>query len=146
MVSTKKRDKSPSATPVPSTEAAQNDGSSVPDAQWEGMQKVLNAIYDYRTDECVFQGCIMRVWSPHTDNMIVTLILHNYSTVSSTSASFPNITKRLKSLSHCLRSRRRSASVLTATSANSCATLHSSHTMLRSSIGQTAARFRTPWL
>lgn len=56
MVSTKKRDKSPSATPVPSTEAAQNDGSSVPDAQWEGMQKVLNAIYDYRTDECVLDN------------------------------------------------------------------------------------------
>lgn len=47
----KKRDKSPSTTPVPSTEAAQNDGSQLPGAQWEGMQKVLNHIYDYRTEE-----------------------------------------------------------------------------------------------
>jgi chromatin structure-remodeling complex subunit RSC1/2 len=47
----KKRDRSPSGTPVPSTEAAQNDGSHLTQAQWEGMQKVLNHIYDYRTEE-----------------------------------------------------------------------------------------------
>lgn len=47
----KKRDKSPSATPVPSTESAQNDGSHLTQAQWEGMQDVLNHIYDYRTEE-----------------------------------------------------------------------------------------------
>jgi hypothetical protein len=47
----KKRDRSLSATPVPSTEAAQNDGSHLTQAQWEGMQKVLNHIYDYRTEE-----------------------------------------------------------------------------------------------
>lgn len=44
------RDRSPSTTPVPSTEA-QNDGSQLPEAQWDGMHRVLNAIYDYRTDE-----------------------------------------------------------------------------------------------
>jgi chromatin structure-remodeling complex subunit RSC1/2 len=47
----KKRERSPSATPVPSTEAAHNDGSHLNQAQWEGMQKVLNHIYDYRTEE-----------------------------------------------------------------------------------------------
>ncbi|KAM0717422.1 hypothetical protein Q7P37_007274 [Cladosporium fusiforme] len=51
MVFTKKRDKSPSTTPVPSTEAAQNDGSQLPEAQWDGMLKVLNHIYDYRTED-----------------------------------------------------------------------------------------------
>jgi hypothetical protein len=48
---TKKRDRSPSTTPMPTTEAAQNDGSHLTAAQWEGMQKVLNHIYDYRTEE-----------------------------------------------------------------------------------------------
>jgi hypothetical protein len=47
----KKRDRSPSGTPVPSTEVAQNDGSHLTQAQWGGMQKVLNHIYDYRTEE-----------------------------------------------------------------------------------------------
>lgn len=44
------RNRSPSTTPVPSTEA-QNDGSHLPEAQWDGMHTVLNAIYDYRTEE-----------------------------------------------------------------------------------------------
>lgn len=44
------RAKSPSSTPVPSTEQ-QNDGSQVPDAEWAAMTKVLNAIYDYRTQD-----------------------------------------------------------------------------------------------
>jgi len=50
---TKKREKSPSSTPVPSTEAAAAgpDGSQLSDAEWEGMNKVLNAIYDYRTED-----------------------------------------------------------------------------------------------
>ena len=51
MPPTKKRDKSPSSTPVPSTEAAQNDGSQLPEAEWDAMQKILNAIYDYRTED-----------------------------------------------------------------------------------------------
>ena len=50
---TKKRERSPSTTPMPTTEAAQNDGSHLTAAQWEGMQKVLNHIYDYRTEEWV---------------------------------------------------------------------------------------------
>ena len=50
---TKKRERSPSTTPMPTTEAAQNDGSHLTAAQWEGMQKVLNHIYDYRTEEYV---------------------------------------------------------------------------------------------
>ncbi|KAF2717837.1 chromatin remodeling complex [Polychaeton citri CBS 116435] len=48
---TKKREKSPSSTPVPSTEAAQNDGSQLPETEWDAMAKVLNAIYDYRTED-----------------------------------------------------------------------------------------------
>ena len=44
------REKSPSSTPVPSTEPA-TDGSQLPDAQWDAMTKVLNAIYDYRTED-----------------------------------------------------------------------------------------------
>lgn len=39
---------------MPTTEAAQNDGSHLTAAQWEGMQKVLNHIYDYRTEEYVY--------------------------------------------------------------------------------------------
>jgi len=46
----RERDRSPSTTPVPSTEA-QTDGLQLPQAQWDAMQRVLNAIYDYRTDE-----------------------------------------------------------------------------------------------
>ncbi|KAF2169729.1 hypothetical protein M409DRAFT_64761 [Zasmidium cellare ATCC 36951] len=46
----KNREKSPSTTPVPSTEQ-QNDGSNIPDAEWAAMSKVLNAIYDYRTED-----------------------------------------------------------------------------------------------
>lgn len=50
---TKKREKSPSSTPVPSTEAAgpTSDGSQLPSAQWDAMLQVLNAIYDYRTQD-----------------------------------------------------------------------------------------------
>ncbi|TKA24239.1 hypothetical protein B0A50_06003 [Salinomyces thailandicus] len=50
---TKKREKSPSSTPVPSTEAAgpASDGSQLPDAQWKAMDQILNAIYDYRTGD-----------------------------------------------------------------------------------------------
>lgn len=52
MVFTKKRDKSPSSTPVPSTEPlVQTDGSQLPAAQWEAMQAVLTAVYDHRTDD-----------------------------------------------------------------------------------------------
>lgn len=47
----KKRERSPSSTPVPSTEAAGNDGSQLPDAEWDAMLKVLNGIYDYRTED-----------------------------------------------------------------------------------------------
>ncbi|KAK5126249.1 hypothetical protein LTR85_010484 [Meristemomyces frigidus] len=49
----KKREKSPSSTPVPSTEAAgpTSDGSQLPDAQWDAMLRMLNAIYDYRTQD-----------------------------------------------------------------------------------------------
>lgn len=46
----KKREKSPSSTPVPSTEAAQ-DAPQLPDAEWNAMQKILDFIYDYRTDD-----------------------------------------------------------------------------------------------
>lgn len=45
----KKRDRSPSSTPVPSTEAAANDGAQLPEAEWDAMQKLLNYIYDYRS-------------------------------------------------------------------------------------------------
>ncbi|QIX00289.1 hypothetical protein AMS68_005806 [Peltaster fructicola] len=45
---TKKRDRSPSSTPVPSTE---NTGAQLPQKEWDGMTKVLNAIYDYRTED-----------------------------------------------------------------------------------------------
>ena len=57
---TKKRERSPSTTPMPSTEAAQNDGSHLTAAQWEGMQKVLNHIYDYRTEEYVDMRLLAR--------------------------------------------------------------------------------------
>ena len=60
MVFTKKRDRSPSTTPMPTTEAAQNDGSHLTAAQWEGMQKVLNHIYDYRTEEYVYMDLLAR--------------------------------------------------------------------------------------
>ena len=45
-----KKHRSPSTTPVPSTEA-QGDGAHIPSAQWDGMKRVLDAIYDYRTNE-----------------------------------------------------------------------------------------------
>ena len=48
MAPSKKRDRSPSSTPIPSTEAA---GAQLPEAEWDGMSKVLNYIYDYRTDD-----------------------------------------------------------------------------------------------
>ncbi|KAF2481892.1 hypothetical protein BDY17DRAFT_253500 [Neohortaea acidophila] len=47
----KKRERSPSTTPVPSTEAAQNDGTQIPDAEWEAMHDLLQYIYDYRTQD-----------------------------------------------------------------------------------------------
>ncbi|KAK3698035.1 hypothetical protein LTR37_017151 [Vermiconidia calcicola] len=47
----KNRDKSPSSTPIPSTEAAQDAGPQLPQAELDAMQKVLNAIYDYRTED-----------------------------------------------------------------------------------------------
>jgi len=49
----KKREKSPSSTPVPSTEAAAppTDGSQLPEREWDGMQNVLNTIYAYRTED-----------------------------------------------------------------------------------------------
>ncbi|GIZ38305.1 hypothetical protein CKM354_000172500 [Cercospora kikuchii] len=48
--STKGRDRSPSSTPVPSTEPL-NDGSQIPDAQWQAMMRMLNNIYDFRTGD-----------------------------------------------------------------------------------------------
>lgn len=45
---------------MPTTEAAQNDGSHLTAAQWEGMQKVLNHIYDYRTEEWVDMRLLAR--------------------------------------------------------------------------------------
>ncbi|WPG97322.1 Hypothetical protein R9X50_00009600 [Acrodontium crateriforme] len=52
MVLTKKREKSPSSTPVPSTEpGATSDGAQLPEAEWDAMHKVLNHIYDYRGDD-----------------------------------------------------------------------------------------------
>ncbi|KAF7187772.1 Chromatin structure-remodeling complex subunit RSC1 [Pseudocercospora fuligena] len=41
--------KSPSSTPVPTTEHASE--SQIPEAEWTAMLKVLNAIYDYRTED-----------------------------------------------------------------------------------------------
>lgn len=45
---------------MPSTEPAQNDGSHLTAAQWDGMHKVLNHIYDYRTEECVYVWLFVR--------------------------------------------------------------------------------------
>ncbi|KAF1818728.1 uncharacterized protein K489DRAFT_326997 [Dissoconium aciculare CBS 342.82] len=45
----KNRERSPSTTPVPTSE--QTDGSQLPTAQWEAMTDILNAIYDYRTED-----------------------------------------------------------------------------------------------
>lgn len=42
---------SPSSTPVPSTEGGANDASSLPEAELDAMQNILNFIYDYRTPE-----------------------------------------------------------------------------------------------
>ena len=47
----KKRERSPSEEPIPSTEAAQGDGSQIPDAEWVAMQAILQHIYDYRTED-----------------------------------------------------------------------------------------------
>lgn len=47
----KKRDRSPSTTPIPSTEAPQDVGPGLPEAEVEAMQKVLNYIYDYRSED-----------------------------------------------------------------------------------------------
>jgi chromatin structure-remodeling complex subunit RSC1/2 len=51
MAPSKKRERSPSSTPIPSTEAAQDGGADLPEAEWEAMQKVLNFIYDYRGED-----------------------------------------------------------------------------------------------
>ena len=51
MAPPKKREKSPSSTPVPSTEAAPDDAPQLPDAEWDAMQKILDFIYNYRTDD-----------------------------------------------------------------------------------------------
>ncbi|KAI7283119.1 Bromodomain-containing protein [Hortaea werneckii] len=53
MVFQRKRPKSPSSTPVPSTEAGgpSNDGSQLPETEWNAMTDVLNNIYDYRTED-----------------------------------------------------------------------------------------------
>lgn len=45
--------RSPSSTPVPSTEGAQGDGSQLPEAEWKAMQDILSTIYNYRTAEYV---------------------------------------------------------------------------------------------
>ncbi|KAK4613193.1 Chromatin structure-remodeling complex subunit RSC1 [Fulvia fulva] len=44
------KDREPSSTPVPTTEP-KNDGSQLPKAEWDAMSKVLNAIYDHRTED-----------------------------------------------------------------------------------------------
>lgn len=92
---TKKRDRSPSTTPMPTTEPAHNDGSHLTAAQWEGMQKVLNHIYDYRTEEYV--RICSRVPEAITNSYTVASIHPNCSTKRSTSASFQNITRRSRS-------------------------------------------------
>lgn len=51
MPSTKKRDRSPSSTPIPSTEGVQDGGADLPEAEWDAMHKVLQYVYDYRTDD-----------------------------------------------------------------------------------------------
>ena len=51
MACPRKADKSPSSTPVPSTEAAQEDAAQLPDAEWDAMQKILDFIYNYRTED-----------------------------------------------------------------------------------------------
>ena len=44
--------RSPSSTPVPSTEGPQADGGNqLPEAEIDAMQKILNHIYEYRTDD-----------------------------------------------------------------------------------------------
>ncbi|KAK5132972.1 hypothetical protein LTR08_008335 [Meristemomyces frigidus] len=50
----KKRDPSPSATPVPSTEpepARPPNGVPLPDPLWTAMRDMLDAVYDFRTDD-----------------------------------------------------------------------------------------------
>ena len=47
----KNRERSPSTTPVPSTEAAQDGGAQLPEAEWDAMQKILDFIYNYRTED-----------------------------------------------------------------------------------------------
>lgn len=47
----KKRERSPSTTPIPTTETPQSDGSQIPKEQWEAMEKVLHTIYEYRTPD-----------------------------------------------------------------------------------------------
>ncbi|KAK5172874.1 uncharacterized protein LTR77_002995 [Saxophila tyrrhenica] len=44
----KKRDRSQSSTPIPSTEAAQD---ALPERELDAMQRVLNNIYDYRSED-----------------------------------------------------------------------------------------------
>jgi chromatin structure-remodeling complex subunit RSC1/2 len=51
MAPPRKREKSPSSTPVPSTEAAQDGAAQLPDAEWDAMQKILDFIYNYRTED-----------------------------------------------------------------------------------------------
>ncbi|KAK0949361.1 hypothetical protein LTR91_026522, partial [Friedmanniomyces endolithicus] len=46
----KVKEKSPSSTPLPSTEgAAPNEGSQLPEKELEAAKKILDAMYDYRT-------------------------------------------------------------------------------------------------
>nr|OQO20623.1 hypothetical protein B0A51_11484 [Rachicladosporium sp. CCFEE 5018] len=47
----KKKYRSPSTTPVPSTELAPGAGAHIPKATWEGMKRMLDAIYDYRSED-----------------------------------------------------------------------------------------------
>nr|POE48765.1 chromatin structure-remodeling complex subunit rsc1 [Quercus suber] len=48
----RRSERSPSTTPVPSTEAAaKSDGMHLPEAQWKAMSQTLNAIYDFRTSD-----------------------------------------------------------------------------------------------
>jgi chromatin structure-remodeling complex subunit RSC1/2 len=48
-----KKFRSPSTTPVPSTEPGGSETTHIPTRQWEGMKRVLDAIYNYRADEYV---------------------------------------------------------------------------------------------
>ena len=51
MAPPRKRERSPSTTPVPSTEPTQDGAAQLPEQEWDAMQKVLDFIYNYRTED-----------------------------------------------------------------------------------------------